>query len=155
MVALLICRVAPFVADPLCSIDPMQACIANFLLLLTLVGGFTPFLQALSGVQPHACCLRRMHATGKHTSEISSGIFGDGNCCPPLTTPQSAQVVPSEAVFALPNTAPADLSPWVSICSNLRVLGIFGPRSSCLAHISLFCGSGHASSIAPLPEPGG
>lgn len=94
----------------LCSIDRMQACIANFLLLLTLVGGFTPFLQALSGVQPHACCLRRMHATGKHTSEISSGMFGDGNCCPPLTTPQSAQVVPSEAAFALPSTAPADLS---------------------------------------------
>jgi len=87
----------------------MQACIARFLLLLTLTGGFTPFLQALSGVQPHACCLRRKHATGNHAPQIVPGLTRDGNCCPPLTTPQSAHVVSPQSAFAL-RTTPRDLS---------------------------------------------
>src|SRR5436190_8322183 len=78
-----VCRVC---SRPAMLYESMQACIARFLLLLTLTGGFTPFLQALSGVQPHACCLRRMHATGKHAPEIATGFTRDGNCCPSLTT---------------------------------------------------------------------
>src|SRR5438552_18793523 len=75
----------------------MQTFTARVLLLLTLAGGFTPILEPLSGVQPHACCLRRLHAMGNHGSQVSVSVSPNGNCCPPLTTPQSPLTVPPES----------------------------------------------------------
>src|SRR6185437_16276923 len=54
------------------------------------ISGFTPWLQALTGVQPHACCLRRICERAGHGTQFSAPQARNGNCCPPLTTPQSA-----------------------------------------------------------------
>jgi hypothetical protein len=87
----------------------MQVFIARVLLLLTLAGGFTPILEALSGVQPHACCLRRLHATGDQRSQFSASMTRGGNCCPPLTTPQSPLTVPPESATPVRVAAGTDL----------------------------------------------
>src|SRR5512147_2757983 len=68
----------------------MRRTTALVLLVGFMLAGFAPWLQALSGVQPHACCLRKLgHHTG-HDLQFSTPRGRDGNCCPPLTTPHSA-----------------------------------------------------------------
>jgi len=62
----------------------MRRTTALVLLVGFVLAGFTPWLQALSGVQPHACCLRKLgHHTGRDR-QFSSPRGSDGNCCPPL-----------------------------------------------------------------------
>ena len=91
--------------------EPMRGFTARLLVLLTLAGAFAPLLQALSGEQSHACCLRRLHASSKSKSSqpfLQKILQPDGNCCPPLTSPQSAQAVARQSVVALPDAAPVD-----------------------------------------------
>src|SRR5215831_13353216 len=73
----------------------MRRSTALVLLVCFVAAGFTPVLQALSGFQPHACCLRRLHTGSNHGSEISSLSSRDGNCCPPLRTPHSTILTPA------------------------------------------------------------
>src|SRR5437763_7122715 len=68
----------------------MRRSTALALLASLLIAGFTPFLQALTGVQPHACCLRRLHAHTDHDRHFSRSESPGGNCCPPLTSHHSA-----------------------------------------------------------------
>src|SRR5581483_11011018 len=65
---------------------------AGFLLLLSAVGVFAPMLQALSSESPHACCLRRLHASGDSNPGVGSAAVRQGNCCPPVTTSRAAQL---------------------------------------------------------------
>jgi hypothetical protein len=70
----------------------MQRLTARLLLLLVVVSGsFSPLLQAFSAQPPHACCLRKLHATKDSPLQISDATAAHGNCCPPVTTRQSAQ----------------------------------------------------------------
>src|SRR5690242_20943192 len=79
----------------------MRRSTALVLLVGFVLAGCTPWLQALSGVQPHACCLRRLGHHPGHQPQISSPVERNGNCCPPLTTPHSALL--AEPDTSVPN----------------------------------------------------
>ena len=79
----------------------MRRFAATLLLACFFAGGLTPFVQALSGVQPHACCLRRLHGKTPDQRLVSSIPARNGNCCPPLTTPHSALLLPGNRPTAL------------------------------------------------------
>src|SRR5262245_31250660 len=81
----------------------MRRSTALVLLVCFVAAGFTPVLQALSGVQPHACCLRRLHTGNNHGSQISPPLPKDGNCCPPLRTPHSTVLTPAAVASILPS----------------------------------------------------
>jgi hypothetical protein len=73
----------------------MHRLTARVLLLFLATSAFAPFLQALSAEPPHACCLRKLHSrnNGEEGHRISDAAPRPNNCCPPLTTPHSAQVL--------------------------------------------------------------
>jgi hypothetical protein len=71
----------------------MQRLTARFVLLLVALSACEPFLQTLSGTPPHACCLRRLHVRQDGRPQLGEAATRSNNCCPPLTTPQSARVI--------------------------------------------------------------
>jgi hypothetical protein len=71
----------------------MQRFTARLVLLLIALSTCAPFLQALSGAPPHACCLRRLHARQDGQQQVGGIATRSSNCCPPLTTLQSANVI--------------------------------------------------------------
>jgi hypothetical protein len=101
----------------------MQRFTARLLLLLCLVGAFTPLLEALSGEPPHACCLRRLLARAGREPQISNPLRPNGRCCPPLVSPHAAQVVPGESVFFLPRAAGFSLPHSPELPCSSGVLG--------------------------------
>jgi hypothetical protein len=82
----------------------MHRLTAGLLLIFVALSAAEPALQALSSEPAHACCLRRLHSHSLLAHD-QGRAFHDatkpgGNCCPPLTTPQSAQVAhPDNASF--------------------------------------------------------
>jgi len=79
----------------------MNRLTARVLLLFLFASAFAPVLQALSAAAPHACCLRRLRGPADRGSGFYDSARRDGNCCPPLTTSHSAQVVAGEtAVYS-------------------------------------------------------
>jgi len=68
----------------------MRRLTARLLLLLVVTGFSTPAVRAFSARPAHECCLRRSHAPGSGNRQIHDASGHDGNCCPPITTSQSA-----------------------------------------------------------------
>ena len=84
----------------------MHRLIAKLLLAVFALRVFAPLLQAFSAEPPHACCLRRLHSRNDRSLQFSDAKRPGGNCCPPLTTPQSANVAAhNTAVFCLKTSA--------------------------------------------------
>jgi hypothetical protein len=80
----------------------MQRFTARLLLLLVVASGiFAPLLQAFSVQPAHACCLRRLHASKDSPPQISDTTSPHGNCCPPISTRQSAQAADRKTFSAL------------------------------------------------------
>src|SRR6266404_7628632 len=77
----------------------MHRLTARVLLLFLATSAFTPFLQTLSAEAPHACCLRKLHSrnNSEDGQRVSDAAPRPNNCCPPLTTPHSAQVLAGRA----------------------------------------------------------
>ena len=71
----------------------MQRFTARLVLLVVALSTCAPFLQTLSSTPPHACCLRRLHARQDGQPQLGGIATRSNNCCPPLTTPQSASVI--------------------------------------------------------------
>ena len=71
----------------------MQRFTARLVLLLVALSICAPFLQPLSGTPPHACCLRRLHTQQDGRPQLREAALRSNNCCPSLTTPQSASVM--------------------------------------------------------------
>jgi len=70
----------------------MQRLTARLVLVLVMVSvNFAPLVGAISVPNAHACCLRRLHAAKDSPLQISDATAPHGNCCPPMTTRQSAQ----------------------------------------------------------------
>src|SRR5690348_10086199 len=86
----------------------MRRTTALVLLVGFVLAGSTPWVQALSGVQPHACCLRRLHPLGGHELQFSSPPDRSHNCCPPLTAPHSAVIARPDT--SVPNWAGGETS---------------------------------------------
>src|SRR6266851_5549127 len=90
-------------ASHLCSKrigKPMHRWTARVLLIFVAMAAFAPVLQAFSAEPPHACCLRRLRGRTDRGFQVQDAIAPAGNCCPPLTTPHSAQVItPNGASF--------------------------------------------------------
>jgi hypothetical protein len=73
--------------------DLMHRLTARLLLVLVLVSILAPVALAVSAPPPHACCLRKpMHDHGSHGLEFQAVMCGHGNCCPPVTTAQWAEL---------------------------------------------------------------
>src|SRR5437667_9665489 len=85
---------------------PMPRLIARLLLLVVALGIFQPLLEAFSAEPPHACCLRRLHARSGQKSQFRDARQPNANCCPPLTTPHTANPA---------SRAAASVSPYVAI----------------------------------------
>ena len=97
-------------SQPMLDPTSMHRLTARLLLIVLAMGAFGPGLQALSSEPAHACCLRRLHAHGQGNAFHDATKSG-GNCCPPLITPQSAQVThPDNASFD-PLLVELDLQP--------------------------------------------
>jgi hypothetical protein len=89
----------------------MQRLTARLWLLLFVVSGnFAPLVQAISVPHPHACCLRKLHAS-KDSPQISDTTSPHGNCCPPMTSRQSAQATDREAISAEISVSSLELEP--------------------------------------------
>jgi len=71
----------------------MHRLTARLLLLIVALGIFQPLLEAFSAEPPHACCLRRLHARKGQPLQFRDARKLNGNCCPPLTTAHTANVV--------------------------------------------------------------
>ena len=71
----------------------MQRLTARLLLLLIALGVCQPLVEALSAEPPHACCLRKLHALPNQPAQIHDRGKTGGSCCPPLTTPHTANPV--------------------------------------------------------------
>jgi hypothetical protein len=79
----------------------MQGFTARLLLLLVVMSGtFAPLMEAISVQHPHACCLRKLHASKDSPLQISDATSPQGNCCPPMTSRQSAQAADRETISA-------------------------------------------------------
>src|SRR5215467_7386967 len=76
----------------------MQRITARLVLLLIAISVFQPVVEALSAVPPHACCLRRLHAIPNQPAQFHVAGKPGGNCCPPLTTPHTANPVSFDRV---------------------------------------------------------
>jgi hypothetical protein len=93
----------------------MQRLTARLLLLLVVVSGsFAPLLQAFSAQPPHACCLRKLHAPKDLPLQISDTTAAHGNCCPPVTTRQSAQALEPKLFSAFLTISSLELRPAYS-----------------------------------------
>jgi len=82
----------------------MRRLTARFLLLFVAAGATAPLLQALSADPPHACCLRRLHGRSERDPRLHDAATTQGNCCPPVTTPHSAQVKFVSSSISVPST---------------------------------------------------
>jgi len=71
---------------------------ARLLLLAWLGGPLAPWVKGFSGQNPHACCLRRLHASANSPSSFNEPVRPDGNCCPPMASPQSGSAETSYSV---------------------------------------------------------
>jgi hypothetical protein len=80
----------------------MHGLTARLLLIVIALGIFQPLLEAFSAEPPHACCQRRLHGAPNSTSHFQAPKKSDGSCCPPLTTPHTAQVRSAEDKLAVP-----------------------------------------------------
>jgi hypothetical protein len=76
----------------------MQRLTARLLLLLIALGVFQPLVEALSAEPPHACCLRKLHSLPNRPAQVHDRGKAGGNCCPPLTTPHTANPVSLDRV---------------------------------------------------------
>jgi len=85
----------------------MHRLTARALLLLILMGTLTPLQEALSAESPHACCLRKMHGTSAHNGGpgLHDAAVHQGNCCPPMITPHSANLVAARPSISAINSA--------------------------------------------------
>jgi hypothetical protein len=79
----------------------MHRLTARVLLFFLATSTWAPFLQALSAEPPHACCLRKLHARNENSQRVSDAAPRPNNCCPPLTTPHSAQILAYDVGTAL------------------------------------------------------
>src|SRR5213078_4662379 len=70
----------------------MQSLTARLLLVFLLTGVCAPFAEAFSAQPAHACCLRKLHRASGTPELICDAHPQRGNCCPPLTTPHTAQL---------------------------------------------------------------
>src|SRR6266567_3674669 len=96
----------------LCSLtSAMQRVTARLVLLFLLASAFAPVLQALSAEPPHACCLRKLHSSAGRGASIHGSARTDGNCCPPMTTSQSGQVLGGKVTFFLAHSSDLQLEP--------------------------------------------
>jgi hypothetical protein len=80
----------------------MHRLTARLLLLIVALGIFQPLLEAFSAEPPHACCLRRLHAHKGQPLQFRDAARPNGSCCPPLTTPHTANLISRGAVHAVP-----------------------------------------------------
>jgi len=71
----------------------MHRLTSRLLLLFVALGIFQPLLEAFSPEPLHACCLRRLHTPQDQRLQFHDAPKLNGNCCPPLTTPHTANVV--------------------------------------------------------------
>ena len=79
----------------------MQRLTARLLLLLFVVSGnFAPLVEAISVPNAHACCLRKLHTSKDSPLQICDTTSPQGNCCPPMTSRQSAQTADRETISA-------------------------------------------------------
>jgi len=69
----------------------MHRLTARILLVLVLVSTLVPVAMAVNGPCQHACCLRMMHSH-RQAATLQTVPQAGGNCCPPMTTQQWAQV---------------------------------------------------------------
>jgi hypothetical protein len=83
----------------------MHRLIARLLLYIVALGIFQPLLEAFSAEPPHACCLRRLHAHTDQPLQLRDANKANGNCCPRLTTPHTAQVKSGENSVAIPHAS--------------------------------------------------
>lgn len=103
----------------------MQRLTARLLLMLVMVSGtFAPLVEAISVPHPHACCLRKLHTSKNSPLQISDRSTSRGNCCPPMTTRQSAQTAGCETISALIAVSnlevrPAELGHNLDLVSSL------------------------------------
>jgi hypothetical protein len=90
----------------------MQSLTARLLLLLFVASGnFAPLVEAISVQHPHACCLRKLHASKDSPLQISDAISPQGNCCPPMTSRHSAQAADCETISAQISVSSVELQP--------------------------------------------
>ena len=75
---------------------------ARLLLLAWLGGPLAPWVKGFSGQNPHACCLRRLHASANSPSSLNEPVRPDGNCCPPMA---SLQFGSAETSYSVQNVA--------------------------------------------------
>src|SRR5258708_37397609 len=101
----------------------MQRSSALVLLAVLFASGLTPVLQAATGVQPHACCLRRLHAPADRLQHLTSLQSRNGNCCPPLTTSHSAVVAVPDSASPSPVTSAPNLGHAISAPTSLNGVG--------------------------------
>jgi hypothetical protein len=83
----------------------MQRLTARLLLLFLLTGVCAPFAEALSAQPAHACCGRKLHRSSGAPELVSDAQLQRGNCCPPLTTPHTAQLQLPDTGVALPHSS--------------------------------------------------
>jgi hypothetical protein len=96
----------------LCFLASVMHCLtARLLLFFLLASAFAPVLQALSAEPPHACCLRKLHGSAERGAGIHDSAKHDGNCCPPMTTPHSAQVLVGGVAVFNPHTSQLSSEP--------------------------------------------
>jgi len=101
----------------------MQRLTARLLLIIVVIGVFQPLLEAFSAQPPHACCLRRLHSRDR-SLHFSDATKPGGNCCPPLSTPNSARVVSRDlpsiiSVLSIINLRPEADVHYSEFSSNL------------------------------------
>src|SRR5438874_2137471 len=90
----------------------MQPLTARLLLLLFVMSAnFAPLVQAISVPHSHACCLRKLHAAKDSPLQITDATAPQGNCCPPMTSRQSAQAADREEIAAPATVSKLDLRP--------------------------------------------
>src|SRR6266853_5292866 len=89
----------------------MQRLTARLLLFFLLASTCAPVLQELSAEPPHACCLRKLHSSTGRGATVHSPVRADGNCCPPMTTSQSAQILGRKATIFLTHSSDLQLEP--------------------------------------------
>jgi len=83
----------------------MHRLTARLLLFLVALGVFQPLLEAFSAEPPHACCLRRLHAQKNQPLQLQDSAKPNGNCCPPLITPHTANLTVCGTVSFSPYVA--------------------------------------------------
>jgi hypothetical protein len=107
----------------------MQRLTARLLLLLVVVSGsFAPLVEAISVPNAHACCLRRLHAAKNSPLRMSDATAPHGNCCPPITTRQSAQAAGCETASAVMAVSNIELQP-AELRHNVKYVSTLSARA--------------------------